>query len=339
MTSVGHENDPDAIRAWITYDWANSAYATTILAAVLPAYFAAEVVGDGGVVLFGRNWTGQDLWALAVGVGPLIMFLLTPVLGAIADFSASKKRFLTVFATWGALLASLLFFSTSGDVLLSLGLFLLAHLGFVGANVFYDAYLPDLTTDDTIDMVSSRGFAWGYLGGGLHLLLSLALIQLSDGPIPIDSALATRIAIGSAGIWWLVFGVISFRRLPRVGTSQPLSGGTPTWWSYARFGFGRTLATLRKVARNRPLLVFIIAFMLFNDGVQTTIALAAVYATETLDLRITVVVGGVLLVQLVAFFGAMGFGRLAVRIGAKRALLASIAVWADGTLRAGGGQG
>lgn len=334
MTSVGHENDPDAIRAWITYDWANSAYATTILAAVLPAYFAAEVVGDGGVVLFGRNWTGQDLWALAVGVGPLIMFLLTPVLGAIADFSASKKRFLTVFATWGALLASLLFFSTSGDVLLSLGLFLLAHLGFVGANVFYDAYLPDLTTDDTIDMVSSRGFAWGYLGGGLHLLLSLALIQLSDGPIPIDSALATRIAIGSAGIWWLVFGVISFRRLPRVGTSQPLSGGTPTWWSYARFGFGRTLATLRKVARNRPLLVFIIAFMLFNDGVQTTIALAAVYATETLDLRITVVVGGVLLVQLVAFFGAMGFGRLAVRIGAKRALLASIAVWAAVTLAA-----
>lgn len=328
-------NDPGAIRAWITYDWANSAYATTILAAVLPAYFAAEVVGDGGVDLFGRNWTGQDLWALAVGVGPLIMFLLTPVLGAIADFSASKKRFLTVFATWGAVFASLLFFSTTGDVLLSLVLFLLAHLGFVGANVFYDAYLPDLTTDNTIDMVSSRGFAWGYLGGGLHLLLSLALIQLSDALIPIDTALATRIAIGSAGIWWLAFSILSFRRLPRVGTSQPLPGDiAPTWWTYARFGFGRTLATMRKVARNRPLLVFIVAFMLFNDGVQTTIALAAVYATETLDLGITIVVGGVLVVQFVAFFGAMGFGRLAARIGARRALLASIAVWAAVTLAA-----
>jgi UMF1 family MFS transporter len=330
-----HENDPGAIRAWITYDWANSAYATTILGAVLPAYFAGQVVGDEGVELFGRNWIGQDLWALAVGVGPLIMFLVTPVLGAIADFSAAKKRFLTVFAIWGASYTTLLFFARTGDVLLTLGLFLLAHLGFVGANVFYDAYLPDLTSDETIDMVSSRGFAWGYLGGGIHLLLSLALIQLSDGVIPIDTALATRIAIGSVGLWWLLFAVLSFRGLPDVGTSQPLADHrTPTWWGYARFGFRRTLATLRKVARNRPLLVFIVAFMLFNDGVQTTIALAAVYATETLGLDITMVIGGVLVVQFIAFFGAMGFGRLASRIGTRRALLASIVIWAGVTLAA-----
>jgi UMF1 family MFS transporter len=330
-----HENDPGAIRAWITYDWANSAYATTILGAVLPAYFAGQVVGDEGVELFGRNWIGQDLWALAVGVGPLIMFLVTPVLGAIADFSAAKKRFLTVFAIWGASYTTLLFFARTGDVLLTLGLFLLAHLGFVGANVFYDAYLPDLTSDETLDMVSSRGFAWGYLGGGIHLLLSLALIQLSDGVMPIDTALATRIAIGSVGLWWLLFAVLSFRGLPDVGTSQPLADHrTPTWWGYARFGFRRTLATLRKVARNRPLLVFIVAFMLFNDGVQTTIALAAVYATETLGLDITMVIGGVLVVQFIAFFGAMGFGRLASRIGTRRALLASIVIWAGVTLAA-----
>jgi MFS transporter, UMF1 family len=330
-----HQNDPGSIRAWITYDWANSAYATTILAAVLPAYFAAEVVGDGGFDLFGRNWTGQDLWALAVGAGPLIMFLATPLLGAIADFSGSKRRFLVVFATWGAVFTSLLFFAATGDVLLTLGLFLLAHLGFVGANVFYDAFLPDLTTDDTIDMVSSRGFAWGYLGGGLHLLLSLALIQLSDGLIPIDTALATRIAIGSAGLWWLGFGLAAFQGMPRVGVSQELPGGvTPTWRAYTRFGFSRTFATLKKVAHNRPLLLFIIAFMLFNDGVQTTIALAAIYATETLDLGITIVIVGVLLVQFIAFFGAMGFGRLANKVGTKRALLTSIVVWSGVTLAA-----
>jgi MFS transporter, UMF1 family len=333
--AVEHQNDPGSIRAWITYDWANSAYATTILAAVLPAYFAAEVVGEGGFDLFDRNWTGQDLWALAVGAGPLIMFLATPVLGAIADFSGSKRRFLVVFATWGAVFTSLLFFAATGDVLLTLGLFLLAHLGFVGANVFYDAFLPDLTTDDTIDVVSSRGFAWGYLGGGLHLLLSLALIQLSDGLIPIDPALATRIAIGSAGLWWLGFGVAAFKGIPRVGVSRPLPGGaTPTWRAYTRFGFRRTFATLKKVAHNRPLLLFIIAFMLFNDGVQTTIALAAVYATETLDLGITIVIVGVLLVQFIAFFGAMGFGRLANRVGTKRALLTSIVVWSGVSLAA-----
>jgi UMF1 family MFS transporter len=330
-----HKNHPGAIRAWITYDWANSAYATTILAAVLPAYFAAEVVGEGGVDMFGRNWTGQDLWAVVVGVGPLLMFLATPVLGAIADFSASKKRFLVVFATWGAIFTSLLFFASTGDVFMTLGLFLLAHLGFVGANVFYDAYLPELTTDETIDMVSSRGFAWGYIGGGLHLLLSLALIQLSDGLIPIDSALATRITIGSVGFWWLVFAAIAFRDLPRIGISQHLPDGTtPTWAGYARIGFGRTFATLRKLAGNRPLLVFIIAFMLFNDGVQTTIAMAAIYATETLELGIVVVIGGVLVVQFIAFFGAMGFGRLAGRIGTKGALFSSIVVWAAVTVAA-----
>ncbi len=330
-----HKNDPVTIRAWITYDWANSAYATTILAAVLPAYFAAEVVGDGGFDLFGRNWTGQDLWALVVGAGPLLMFLVTPILGAIADFSASKKRFLVVFASWGATFAALLFFSTTGDVVLTLGLFLLAHIGFVGGNVFYDAFLPDLTTDDTIDMVSSRGFAWGYLGGGLHLLLSLALIQLSGGLIPIDTALATRIAIGSVGIWWLVFGLASFKGLPRIGESQILPGGAdPNWRAYTRLGFSRTIATTRKVAHNRPLLVFIVAFILFNDGVQTTIAMAAIYATETLELGITIVIVGVLIVQFIAFFGAMGFGRLAERVGTKRSLLISIAVWAAVTLAA-----
>ncbi len=330
-----HKNDPGTIRAWITYDWANSAYATTILAAVLPAYFAAEVVGDDGFALLGRIWTGQDLWAIVVGLGPLIMFLATPVLGAIADYSGSKRRFLVAFACWGAVFTALLFFVTTGDVILTLALFLFAHLGFVGANVFYDAFLPDLTTDETIEMVSSRGFAWGYVGGGLHLLLSLVLIQLSDGVIPIDTALASRIAIGSVGVWWLLFAIKAFRDLPETGTATPTPDGRrPTWSAYAGIGFRRTFATTRLLIHNRPLLLFVIAFMLFNDGVQTTIAMASIYATETLELGLTIVIGAVLIVQFIAFFGAIGFGRLAGRVGTKRALLTSIAVWAVVTVAA-----
>lgn len=328
--SSGVKNDPGAIRGWVTYDWANSAYATTILAAVLPAYFASEVVGDSGVEFLGRLWTGQDLWAVAVGFGPLIMFLATPILGAIADYSASKKRFLTVFATWGAVFTSLLFFAMSGDVILTVSLFLLAHLGFVGANVFYDAFLPDLTTDDTIDMVSSRGFAWGYIGGGIHLLLALILIQGADaGLIPLDPILATRIALGSVGIWWLAFSVKALRDIPETGHSSILPGQPhPRWPEYVRIGFSRTIKTTGRVVRDRPLLVFVVAFILFNDGVQTTIALAAIYATETLDLGITIVIVAVLLVQFVAFFGAMAFGRYSTRVGTKQALLTSIMVWA-----------
>ena len=326
----GVKNDPLSIRGWITYDWANSAYATTILAAVLPAYFASVVVPDEGIDLLGRTWTGQDLWAVAVGFGPLIMFLATPILGAIADFSASKRRFLTVFATWGAVLTSLLFFSTSGDVTMTLGLFLLAHVGFVGANVFYDAFLPDLTTDDTIDMVSSRGYAWGYIGGGLHLLLSLALIQGAEaGVIPIDPELATRIALGSVGVWWLGFTVKALRHIPETGRSSVAPGAPkPGWAEYARIGLTRTIRTSVRVFHNRPLLVFVIAFILFNDGVQTTIALASIYATETLELGITIVIVAVLLVQFIAYFGAMGFGRYSARVGTRRALLTSIVIWA-----------
>jgi UMF1 family MFS transporter len=334
--SSGVKNDPGSIRGWVIYDWANSAYATTILAAVLPAYFAAAVVPDDGVEFLGRTWTGQDLWAVAVGFGPLIMFLATPVLGAIADLSASKKKFLTVFATWGSVMTSLLFFSTSGDVTLTLALFLLAHLGFVGANVFYDAFLPDLTTDDTIDMVSSRGYAWGYIGGGLHLLLSLALIQGAEaGLIPIDTELATRISLGSVGLWWLGFSLVALRRIPETGQSSlPADLPRPGWLEYTRIGFTRTVRTTGRVVRNRPLLLFVVAFILFNDGVQTTIAMASIYATETLELGITIVIVAVLLVQFIAYFGAMAFGRYSTRVGTRRALLTSIIVWASVTVAA-----
>jgi UMF1 family MFS transporter len=173
------------------------------------------------------------------------------------------------------------------------------------------------------------------VGGGIHLLLSLLLIELSEGVIPIDTPLATRIAIGSVGIWWMVFAVIAFKDLPRIGVARRLTdGAVPTWSRYVHIGVSRTLATTRRVARNRPLLVFVVAFMLFNDGVQTTIAMASIYATETLDLGITVVIGAVLIVQFIAFFGAMGFGRLAGRVGTKPALLASILVWASVTVAA-----
>ena len=225
-----------------------------------------------------------------------------------------------VFAIWGAILTSLLFFAATGDVLLTLGLFLLAHLGFVGANV-YDAFLPDLTTDDTIDMVSSRGFAWGYLGGGLHLLLSgIDPVQRRCDPDRHRLGHQDRHRLGRDLVARIRSGVQGNATGRRV--SELPGGVVPSWWAYTRFGFSRTLH-VAKVAHNRPLLVFIIAFMLFNDGVQTTIALAAVYATETLDLGITIVIVGVLLVQFIAFFGAIGFGVWRIESGPSALLPAS----------------
>ncbi len=323
------KNDKRTIFGWAMYDWANSAYATTIAGALLPAYFADSIVPDGGYEIFGRAFDGSTLWGIVVGFGAFALFLLTPVLGAIADFSASKKRFLTVFAYGGAVFTVLLFFMTTGDVALTLGLFLLAQMGFVAANVFYDGFLPDITTDDTIDRVSSKGFALGYVGGGLQLLLA-ALIVMSHESLGMSQELAARIGILTAGVWWAGFSWLAFRRFDETGTAQPLPEryrSMPRSSAYVRLGFDRTVVTAKRLRHFPQLLLFLVAYMLYNDGVQTTINLTSVYATDTLELEAATILLAFLLVQFVAFFGALLFGWMADRVGTKGAILVSLAVW------------
>ena len=313
------KNDRRTIFGWAMYDWANSAYSTVIAGAVLPAYFASGVVPDEGW----NDWAAQDLWGLVTGGGALLLFIFMPVLGAIADFSASKLRFLKAFAYGGSLFTTILFFSETGNVLFTLGFFLLAQIGFVGANVFYDGFLPDLTTDDTIDRVSSRGFALGYIGGGVYLALGFVLILL--GP---DEALSARIAIGGTGIWWAGFSAFAFSRLRETGTAETLPGGQrPSLAAYASIGFRRTWNTARKLGRFPHLLLFVIAYMLYNDGVQTTINMSAVYGADTLELTTQDLIITFLVVQFVAFGGALLFGWLAGRIDIKRAIQINLVVW------------
>ncbi|MBT8198508.1 MAG: MFS transporter [Acidimicrobiia bacterium] len=323
------KNDRRTIFGWSMYDWANSAYSTTIAGAILPAYFADSIVPDGGYEVFGWSLSGESLWGLVVGFGAFFLFLVTPVLGAIADFSASKKRFLVFFAYGGAVFTCVLWFMTTGDVLLTLTLFFLAQLGFVSANVFYDGFLPDITTEDTIDKVSARGFALGYIGGGLQLALALVLILLHE-TLGITEEEAARWGILMAGLWWAGFSWYAFRFFRETGEAQELPEAyrsMPRWWAYGKVGFDRTWHTARKLLGFRQLLLFLIAYMLYNDGVQTTINMSAVYATDTLKLESETIALAFLVVQFIAFGGALFFGRLAGRIGAKNALLVSLVIW------------
>ena len=201
------KNDRRTIFGWAMYDWANSAYSTVIAGAILPSYFAAGVVGEDGW----QGRSGQSLWALGLAIGTLLLFLAMPVLGAIADFSAAKKRFLRAFAYFGSVFVALLVLAGSGDVLMTLGFFLLAQIGFVGANVFYDGFLPDISTPDTIDKVSSRGFATGYIGGGLWLAIVLGAWSFAPDDV---SELVLRLGIGATGIWWAGFTWFALKRLP-----------------------------------------------------------------------------------------------------------------------------
>lgn len=325
--SAPEKNDPRTIFGWAMYDWANSAYITTA-GAIAAAFFTGEIVPDEGY----RGLSGEALWAAVVSIGALVLFLGMPVLGAIADFTASKRAFLRVFAFLGAAFTLLVPFVPSGSVIAFLGLFLVAQVGFVAANVFYDGFLPDITTDDTIDSVSSKGFAFGYVGGGLYLVLALVLILLSgdDGVTGLSEEGAARTAIFGSGVWWVAFTVFALRRLPETGMSQdlpPRLSAEPSLLAYASVGFRRTIGTIRRLTQFKQLMLFVLAFIVYEDGTQTVINVSGAYAEDTLGLATTEIAIAFLIVQFVAFFGALGFGVLADRIGTKEAILVSLAGW------------
>ena len=332
MAAPTLENDRRTIFGWAMYDWANSAYTTTTLAVLFPALLVDHIVPASGYRLFGLiTVDGEQLGSLVIGFGALVVFVVSPILGAIADFSASKKRFLQVTALIGSMFATSMWFIGAGQVTLAITLFLFAQMGFVASVVFYDGFLPDITTPDTIDRVSSKGFAYGYLGGGLNFLIVLVFLLLFAGDTgPLSELDGGRIGMGFAGLWWLGFSFVTFARLRETGTAQALPDeyrNSSKVVAYAKVGFRRTVSTTKRLRSFPDLLRYVVAFVLYNDGVQTVIAIAPFYAKETLDLETKTLALGILMVQVIAVAGALFFGRLADRIGTKPAILWSIGAW------------
>lgn len=322
-------NDKKQIFAWSMYDWANSAYITTVTVAVLPIYFSGTVVPADGFDICGTRYSATSLWAFLISLSTFIIFLTAPVLGAIADFTAARKRFLMVFCWTGSLFATLLFFCGSGDVWKTMLFFLIAQVGFVGGNVFYDSFLPHIASGDHMDRVSGRGYAYGYLGGGIQFALSLALVSY-HGLLGIDRALAARIAMASAGLWWAGFSLVTFTGLRETATAEPLPEryrSMPFTIAAIRLGFARIFHTARRVRNYSHLLLFLLAFMVYDDGIQTVITMATIYGAEELHLDASVLMTTLLIIQIVAMFGAVLFGRLGERLGAKRALIFALALW------------
>jgi UMF1 family MFS transporter len=321
------KNDKRTIFGWAMYDWANSAYITTA-GAIVAAFFTGEIVPDEGYA----GMSGETLWAYGVSIGSLLLFLAMPVLGAVADFAGAKRAFLRAFAFVGAITTMAVPFVPTGAVPAFVGVFLVTQVGFSGSFVFSDSYLPHIATDDTIDRVSSRGYALGYVGGGLYLLLALVLILLSgdDGVTGLSTTTAARISIFGSGVWWLGFTLFALRRLPEPGRPEQLPpelSGRSSVVAYARVGFARTVGTARRLRRFPHLMLFVLAFFFYNDGVQTVIDVSGAYAEDTLRLAAEEIVIAFLIVQFVAFFGALGFGVLADRIGTRPAIMVSLGGW------------
>ncbi|MFQ5662505.1 MAG: MFS transporter [Terriglobia bacterium] len=323
------KNHPKTIFGWCMYDWANSAYITTVTVGLLPIYFANVVVGPEGARLGGTVYSATTLWGFIIGFAAFLTFLFAPVLGAISDFSAAKKRFLLSFAYTGSLFTLLLYFCRSGDVYRTLVFFVVAQVGFIGANVFYDAFLPQIASDDQMDWVSGKGYSYGYVGGGLQFAVALGLVAGHE-TLGLSQDLAVRMAIVMAGLWWAGFTLFTLKYLseaPRVESLPERYRGWPRPLAYAAIGVSRTLRTTRRVGHFRHLLLFLIAFMLYNDGIQTVINMATIYGTEELQLSTPALMGTLLIIQAIAILGALGFSRLAGRIGTKHAVMVTLVLW------------
>ncbi len=328
------KNDKKTLFGWCMYDWANSAYGTTIVAALLPNYFARAVVGDAGVTIAGQTFSATALWGYMLGASALIVFLCAPVLGAIADFSAAKKKFLVSFAYTGSLFATLLYFCTAGNVWLLILLFIGSQVCFVAANVFYDAFLPQIASPARLDAVSSRGYAFGYVGGGLQFAIALALVAMHD-VIGISEAMAARIGIGMAGLWWAGWTLFTVKfvkesRPERRGageTRDEPSDARLQWPDYLKIGVSRTIATAKKVRQFKHLTLFLIAYLVYNDGIHTVSTMATIYGTQELGLSTTVLMVTLLAVQIIAIGGALVFSRIAAFMGTKRTVMLTLLLW------------
>lgn len=339
------KNDEKTIFGWCMYDWANSAYGTTVVAALLPNYFALAVVGKAGVSIAGWTFSATALWGYMLSASALVVFLCAPVLGAIADFSAAKKKFLIGFAYTGSLFATLLYFCTAGDVWLTLLLFFGSQVCFVAANVFYDAFLPQITTPERLDAVSSRGYAFGYVGGGLQFAIALALVARHD-VVGISESMAARIGIGMAGIWWAGWTLFTVKFLKESRQEELSDGGASRpgelsyrekgegtgnaelrWHDYLKIGISRTIATAEKVGRFKHLALFLIAYLVYNDGIHTVSTMATIYGTQELNLSTTVLMVTLLAVQIIAIGGALVFSRIANLLGTKRTVMLTLLLW------------
>ena len=307
------------VRAWTMYDWANSAFATTIMGAILPTYFATYIAQGDSV----------PIWGNAVAIGSLIAALLSPILGGIADFKASKKLFLGLFAALGVISTALLFFVTGPEhQALCIALYILGTIGFAGSLVFYDSLLPHVAKPEDMDKVSSRGYALGYIGGGLLLLINIVMIFVGPGlmtnmPEAEATQLMMRLSLSSVAIWWAVFSIPLFRKVkePTAMAEKRELGQSGVKVSLQRLG-----KTFREIRDYKDLFWFLLTFLIYSNGIGTIITMAAAFATD-LGFSTMTVIGTFLMVQFVAAPFALLFGRLGTKLGNKKAITISLLIY------------
>ncbi len=312
------------IFGWAMYDFANSAFATTILAVIFNQYFATVVAGgEKGVQFFGFHLHGASFFTFSVALSMVISAVLAPFLGAVADASASKKRFLVVFCYLAILSTGFLYFVREGNYWRGAIFFIIANIGFAGGNVYYNAFLPEISTDENIGRISGLGWALGYIGGGALLGINLIMLKYPDWLGFPAGYFTVQDCFLSVALWWWVFSLPTFLFL-----KERARKSSPTFRrSHFREGYQRLRQTFRRIKTFRELTKFLVAYLIYNDGIETVIIMASIFGAEVLGMETGEIILFFLMIQGIAFFGSLIFGFLADMIGNKKAVIISLAVW------------
>ncbi|MFN6964763.1 MAG: MFS transporter [Pyrinomonadaceae bacterium] len=329
------KNDPREIFGWLTYDWANSAFFTTVVTVLAGQYLTAlaqnDVGRNGTVVSLGPigSVTSDNLVAVTLGLSIFLQVFILPVLGSLADLTPYKKRLMAFFCYLGVVAGGLMFFVQEDNYLFGCAALLVGNMSFAAANVFYNSYLVDITTEDRRDSVSSYGYAAGYLGGLIMLALNIALIQFAED-LGMSQSLAVRISMLSASLWWGAFAVVTFTLV----RSRPPAAAAPKDRPLVAVGFVEVWRTLKELAGLRYTLMFLAAYLLYNDGIQTVILNSSIFLSQELFVSRGVAADPTFLLaiffvaQVAALIGAVVFERIARLIGAKRTILLCLSIWA-----------
>lgn len=328
------QNDRREIFGWLAYDWANSVFFTTVVSALIGQYITAlaqSAVGENGVVLslgFIGTVTAKSLFPYSVGLSVFVQIFFLPLMGAIADYTNLKKTFLAFFCYVGVVACCLLFFVDGNLYLLGSVLFIVANLSAGASIVFYNSYLPDIASEDMRDKISSWGFAAGYISGSLILVANLLLLQNAES-LGITINLAVRICLLTAGVWWGGFAIITFLLLRRREATREV----PKNKNLIVAGFGELGDTFKELFKLKHTLLFLIAYLLYNDGIQTVISQSGVFLSQELfvakglEIDTSFLLIALLIAQIVGLFGALAFERIANYTSTKTAIIISLVIW------------
>ena len=299
-------------KSWAFYDWANSAYSMTITSTVLPIYFKS-VAESGGM----SSSNSTALWGYTISLSTMVVSLLAPLLGTIADYKGNKKKFFKFFFTIGVLFTTLLAFIPENNPILLLICYGFTLVGFSGTNIFYDAFLVDVSTKERMDKVSSYGFALGYIGSTIPFMISIAVVLLTQMEIlPITLPLACKITFLITSVWWLIFTFPILKNVNQIYYVEPEKNPVQK-------SFKRLFSTLKEIKSHKNIFLFLIAYFFYIDGVDTIIGMASSYGTD-LGISMVSLLIILLLTQFVAFPFTILYGKLSEKFGGKKLLYVGI---------------